>query len=706
MGPDSKDCDFKYRGFISYSHRDKVWADWLHGALERYRVPKALVGTEGRDGPIPQRLFPIYRDRAETPATADLQDYVQTALRQSACLIVICSPHSRSSRWVNQEILNFKRLGREDRIFALIVGGEPNDSDISGEASALECFPDALRFRLGPDGRLGDQRLEPAAADARPQGDGKENAKLKLIAGMLGADYGALKQRDLEYARRRTRIYGAIALFMTLLAVLAVAGGGFAYYYALRSQEMTRTAQAQTRIAEKTTSFMVSLFTVANPEENQGEKITAREMLDRGVAQMKRQLTGENVVRTNLLRAMGEAYSGLGLYPKATSLLQSAVDTAKRGGSERDLLKANLALAWNDYANGNYAPADKLFAAAVSEASRIDGPESASVADALNGLGNTAAELGRDREAERNYRRALAINLKLFGEKSLQTADTLNALATLLYADSRFAEAEGYFRRALATRKTVAGPRDASVAVSLNNLGALEYQTGNYVAAEALYNEAVPVYRAVYGREHPQVAVLLNNLGRLELILNKLDAGERTLSEALAMDRRFLTAQDETLIPPLNSLGMIALYRGDIAKAEKYLEEARVIAVARKSPLLEQVLGNCSELYMRLGKADEAAKALQGARVAQTAQYGAALRTSDAWRAAVLDVNEASGNSALGHDGIALQQVLGAVPVLRARFGNDGFFTQKAIALAARLYQKAGDRANALGLRKYITNKS
>jgi hypothetical protein len=26
--------DFRYRAFISYSHRDKSWAGWLHKALE------------------------------------------------------------------------------------------------------------------------------------------------------------------------------------------------------------------------------------------------------------------------------------------------------------------------------------------------------------------------------------------------------------------------------------------------------------------------------------------------------------------------------------------------------------------------------------------------------------------------------------------------------------------------------------------------
>ncbi len=37
--------DCKYHAFISYSHRDKRWGDWLHKALETYRAPGRLVGS-------------------------------------------------------------------------------------------------------------------------------------------------------------------------------------------------------------------------------------------------------------------------------------------------------------------------------------------------------------------------------------------------------------------------------------------------------------------------------------------------------------------------------------------------------------------------------------------------------------------------------------------------------------------------------------
>ncbi len=155
------DPAFKYRAFISYSHADEEWAKWLHRALETYRVPKHLVGRETEFGPVPERLAPVFRDRDELATATNLGETLTRALQQSANQVVICSPAAARSRWVNEEILTYKRLGREHRVFCLIVGGEPGDP-------AQECFPNALIYRMGADGQLTEERSEPIAADARP----------------------------------------------------------------------------------------------------------------------------------------------------------------------------------------------------------------------------------------------------------------------------------------------------------------------------------------------------------------------------------------------------------------------------------------------------------------------------------------------------------------------------------------------------------
>lgn len=212
----------QYWAFISYSHRDKAWGDWLHKKLETYKVPKKLVGRPNRTGTVPKRLYPIFRDREELPTSANLGSIIQKGLENSRYLVVICSPKSASSLWVNQEILTFKAMGRSDRVLALIVDGEPNATDKPGQ-EALECFPEALRYHVNEDGTLSDQPAEPVAGDARPFADGKRNALLKLLAGLLGVDYAILNDR--EHKRRLRRyLLAATACFLAIATALGIWG--------------------------------------------------------------------------------------------------------------------------------------------------------------------------------------------------------------------------------------------------------------------------------------------------------------------------------------------------------------------------------------------------------------------------------------------------------------------------------------------------
>jgi tetratricopeptide (TPR) repeat protein len=208
--------DHRYRAFLCYSHRDSDWADWLHGALESYPIPPRLVGIATNAGVIPARLAPVFRDRDELPSAANLSAKVSDALAQSANLIVICSPHAAQSRWVNEEVTAFQRLGRSDRIFCLIVDGEPGASAWAGREHD-ECLPPALTKRLDAEGRETGERLEPIAADARPGKDGRSNARTKLVAGLLGVDLDDLRHR--ERRRRRMRATMAFALGFVLVCV-------------------------------------------------------------------------------------------------------------------------------------------------------------------------------------------------------------------------------------------------------------------------------------------------------------------------------------------------------------------------------------------------------------------------------------------------------------------------------------------------------
>jgi WD40 repeat protein len=204
---------YRYWAFISYSHHDVRAATQLHRWLERYAVPGRLAGRDSPVGPLPRRLFPIFRDRDELPSSAELGGVINHALLSSRYLIVVCSPQAAQSRWVNEEIRQFKALGRADRVLALIVDGEPNAAD-----RLRECFPPALRWDEAADGASAPTPVEPIAADARREGDGEALARMKLVSGLLNVGLDELLRRE-----RRRRIQRRIGWLAGISAVIAVA---------------------------------------------------------------------------------------------------------------------------------------------------------------------------------------------------------------------------------------------------------------------------------------------------------------------------------------------------------------------------------------------------------------------------------------------------------------------------------------------------
>ncbi len=284
----------RYRAFISYSHADEKTARWLMRRLEAYRVPNNLVGTAGRDGPIPAKLGQMFRDRDELPSAGDLSSTITAALNNSAALVVVCSPASAQSRWVNAEVQAFRASGRGDAIFSFIIDGDPASRE-PGQAS----FPAAL---LEPE-MLGGPEREPLAADARKQGDGRERAFLKLVAGLLGVGYDDLAQREAQQRHRRMAIITAASLAgMALAIALAVTA------YVARVDAERRQAQAEDILGFMLGDLRKNLTKVGRLDlmRSVDDKATGyfatldpRDLSDRALEEQARSLTGIGEVRLN-----------------------------------------------------------------------------------------------------------------------------------------------------------------------------------------------------------------------------------------------------------------------------------------------------------------------------------------------------------------------------------------------------------------------
>jgi tetratricopeptide (TPR) repeat protein len=679
----------KYRAFISYSHRDARWASWLHTALETYRPPKPLVGKITERGEVPKRLTPIFKDREELPSAVDLGALVNAALEDSACQIVICSPNAAKSRWVNEEILAFKRLGREDRIFSLIVAGEPHATDMPGREEE-ECFPPALRFKLGTDGALSNERTEPIAADARPGKDGKHRAALKLVAGLLGVGFDTLRQR--EQQRRNRRL---VAFSCAAMAGMVVTSGlaAFALVQRDRAQRQTVRAEAEARTAQDTTRFVVDLFKVSDPSEARGNTVTAREMLDKGAARVQSELAKEPAVQARLMDTLGTVYMGLGLYPQARPLLDQAVATRRRLPG-MDPLELSDSLSHQGTVmqlQAEYDTGEKVYREAIRiDAARPkDRQAQIELATSLYGLGTLLDLEGRFAEAETNLRAALRLQQALFGsvdptialtmkdlaravadggnlngaiplmrtavsmERSLYAnephpdlAEALNDMGLLLDERGDLDESEKFYRESLAMYQRLLGDKHPYVATALENVALILQDKGDLAGAETLYLQSLHMRAELVGENHPDYAMTLSNVALLRYDRGDTQEAFANMRQVLAIYRKAYSADQPETARILNTLGFWATMTGDTAEANRYLEEG----LAMRRRLFDEHHPDVASSLMMLAilrvSEEKYAEALQLAQNAKTI-YSAAL-SPDHWRTAIAESAAGAALTGLG----------------------------------------------------------
>jgi WD40 repeat protein len=257
----------RYWAFISYSHTDRAWADWLHRALERYRLPRRLIRGRHRIDGVPPRLAPVFLDRMDLGATTDIDASITEALSDSQSLIVICSPAATRSTRVAQEIDLFRSLNHGP-VLPLIVAGRPNAAD-RGVDPSEECFPVQLRQARPADER---RSAVPLAADARQGKGGRHEALLKLIAGIVDANLDQLRQRDLQrrWARWAVSFISLFGATMCALGLALYAWNERNAALASQSRLLTQTAVLRLRDFDVAGAQAIILEVLTNPRFARG----------------------------------------------------------------------------------------------------------------------------------------------------------------------------------------------------------------------------------------------------------------------------------------------------------------------------------------------------------------------------------------------------------------------------------------------------
>lgn len=257
----------KYKAFISYSRKDEKFTKKLHTTLEEYQIPKELYEKYPS---VPEKLSPIFRDIEQLIAGDKLASEIFKKLQNSENLIVVCSPHSAKSEWVNKEIIDFKMMYGEDRIFPIIIEGTPNSNDEN------ECFPEALKYEIDENGKITKRKTHILASNIIKNADGKEFAKVKLIAGILGIENDDLWNFEEKRLSKKRRfwgsVWGVIFLMMVGLTVFSWIQREEAIEQKMIADNKTKEANEAEKQAKKSEEVATAQTKIATSEKHEAEK--------------------------------------------------------------------------------------------------------------------------------------------------------------------------------------------------------------------------------------------------------------------------------------------------------------------------------------------------------------------------------------------------------------------------------------------------
>lgn len=386
--------------------------------------------------------------------------------------------------------------------------------------------------------RIADARVRWEAEGQRddlllPRGKSLEEAR--SLAAAPGIELNARERSFIDASVRRAahrRLWERAAA--AGLAMLSVVAGGAAWLASEQRDlavEQSAIAEREARAAQSTSKFLIDIFDTADPSESTGGELTARHILDQGVARLDEGLEGQDVLRTRLRALVARAYKGIGLYGDAESLLRQAVAEIPEleDLGDRDRLAIHYELA-----------------------------------DVLVQRGEWAA-------AEAIHDDVLEQRLRLFGENDVDTSASLAAHAHALWRNGRVGEAEELFEKVLDIRRRLLGSEHRDVVNVLSSLGTLHYQSGLRDDATAYYREAATLAPAAYGERHVGTAITLSNLAVVEPDPAKR---EKLLLESLSIRREVLGDRHPIVARAEDILARFYADQGDAQRAEELYRQA------------------------------------------------------------------------------------------------------------------------------------
>ncbi len=354
-----------------------------------------------------------------------------------------------------------------------------------------------------------------------------------------------------------------------------------------RALRAERLADQEAATARAVTDFLVGTFSAVDPVSLKPKPdITARELLDRGVASLAAADAGSREVTRRVGLTMSRAYAGLGLPAPARDLAQRALDEIESAGSGDSLEGAGDSL---ERAEAHYVLAGVSTLEDQWKQARVHGeralaiyeartaPDSPEIADTLTRLSGIYLMLDALDEQVRSAERALAILEKTKGPDSVKTQDATAALANAYVAAGKWDEALAYNQRALHGYTRLLGPNHLKIAAATHVRTRAMYMLGRYREGLALAQREHEILNAVVGPDDVRHArayrMMYINYNKLGDAPNAL----RSIKRAIAVNESAPSPNLTNLHIAYGNLGKLLLDEGFLDESEPWFDRSTEI---------------------------------------------------------------------------------------------------------------------------------
>lgn len=230
---------------------------------------------------------------------------------------------------------------------------------------------------------------------------------------------------------------------------------------------------------------------------------------------------------------LGDLYSYIGLYSKATKTLQDAIPTIEKqfGLNSPEYLDALVISGTHNVRQGKYPEAEEVFDQALD----LLKPTEETYMSALNDQALVYRSLGQLEKAEKIFTEIKVIDSVTLGTSHPYYAITLSNLALIQTDAGKYKAAENNLIKTLAIQKANGGTKSLTYTRTQTLLARVYQSAGQVDKAIPLLEQSASVFKSKLGDKDPDYAWALFNLGMANWKAGKGSVGIKQLKTAAAI---------------------------------------------------------------------------------------------------------------------------------------------------------------------------